>query len=82
MSTSYWSRYWADQTDGGHRTSAEDFLRLEADEKLFHLGEGDSLLDFGCGSADLLAYFAALGTSLISLAWTSRDPCWSGQASD
>lgn len=53
-----WRQYWADRSDGGHRSQAEEFLRKEAREKLFHLGSGSSLLDFGCGAADLLVYYA------------------------
>jgi len=51
-----WSQYWADKTDGGHRYKNEAFYKMEAQEKLFHLCGGESLLDFGCGSADLLIY--------------------------
>ena len=53
-----WQAYWATRSDGGHRSQAEAFLRKEAAEKLFHLGRGEALLDLGCGSADLLVYYA------------------------
>ncbi len=53
-----WSDYWAERNHGGHRSQTEAFLRKEAAEKLFHLGSGEALLDFGCGSADLLVYYA------------------------
>ena len=54
-----WKEYWSGKTDGGHRCSTEEFLEKESREKLFHLNGGQSLLDFGCGSADLLVYFAS-----------------------
>lgn len=50
--------FFANKVNGVHRFNTEDFLRLEAEEKLFHLGQGNGLLDFGCGTADLLAYYA------------------------
>jgi cyclopropane-fatty-acyl-phospholipid synthase len=52
-----WKQYWENRHDGGHRHQTEDFLEKEADEKLFHIMGGRSLLDFGCGSADLLVYY-------------------------
>ena len=51
--------FFATKVNGVHRFNSEDFLRLEAEEKLFHLGQGNGLLDFGCGSADLLVYYAS-----------------------
>lgn len=56
--SSYWRKYWKTRTCGEHRSQAEHFLAKEAKEKLFHLNGGKSLLDFGCGSADLLAYYS------------------------
>src|SRR5262245_12261915 len=53
-----WQDYWKTRTHGGHRRQTEEFLRMEAEEKLFHLKGGESILDFGCGSADLLVYYA------------------------
>lgn len=53
-----WKEYWANKENGLHRSQDEEFLNKEAQEKLFHLGGGSSLLDFGCGSADLLVYYA------------------------
>ncbi|MDD2715970.1 MAG: methyltransferase domain-containing protein [Candidatus Wallbacteria bacterium] len=53
-----WQNFWSDKTDGGHRQNDESYLALEAREKLFHLGSGGSILDFGCGAAELLSYFA------------------------
>jgi cyclopropane-fatty-acyl-phospholipid synthase len=54
----YWKSYWSTQKDGGHRSQRESFLQKEAREKLYHLGSGETLLDVGCGSADLLVYYA------------------------
>ena len=54
----YWQSYWDHEPHGGHRYQTDDFLQMEAREKLFHLDGGRSLLDFGCGSADLLVYYA------------------------
>lgn len=54
----YWKNYWEDKICGFHRSQDESFLAKEANEKLFHLNGGRSLLDFGCGSADLLAYYS------------------------
>ena len=42
----------------GHRCSSEGFLAMEAREKLYHLDGGSTLLDFGCGAAELLTYYA------------------------
>lgn len=54
----YWETYWASQTDGKHRSSSESFLKKEAEEKLLHMPKGESLLDFGCGSGELLVYYS------------------------
>ena len=48
-----------EQENGGHRSQRESALEQEAMEHLFHLSGGRSMLDFGCGSADVLAYTAA-----------------------
>ncbi|MDW5562407.1 MAG: methyltransferase [Methanomassiliicoccus sp.] len=54
----FWAPYWNKRTDGWHKDQSEDFLQKEAREKMFHMGGGESLLDFGCGSGDLLQYMA------------------------
>jgi len=51
-----WKKFYSKRTDGGHRSQSEKFLKKEAKEKLLHLDGGKSLLDFGCGSADVLIY--------------------------
>lgn len=53
-----WQNYWSGRQNGGHRFQSEDFFQKEAREKLYHLESGESLLDFGCGSADLTVYYA------------------------
>ncbi len=53
-----WEEFFADKRSGGHRSSAEEFLAMEAREKLFHLEGGKTLLDFGCGAGELLVYYA------------------------
>ncbi len=50
--------YWSARSDGEHRSSQETDLAAEAREHLFHLDGGSSLLDFGCGAAELLAQYA------------------------
>ncbi len=55
---SVWEEFFADKRSGGHRSSAEEFISREAREKLFHLGGGKTLLDFGCGAGELLVYYA------------------------
>jgi cyclopropane-fatty-acyl-phospholipid synthase len=52
-----WEKYFSDKKTGGHRFSTEEFLAKEANEKLFHLSGGKTLLDFGCGAGELLIYF-------------------------
>ena len=55
-----WNKYWSKRTDGGHRNKDESSLHQEYLEQCRVLGSGlDSLLDFGCGSAELLSYYSA-----------------------
>lgn len=65
MSDFTWQGYWSGRTDGGHRQQSEEFLQQEAREKLYHLDGGESILDFGCGSADLLAHYASAYSRLV-----------------
>jgi cyclopropane fatty-acyl-phospholipid synthase-like methyltransferase len=53
-----WEDFFANRRNGGHRSSAEEFLSKEAREKLYHLDGGKTLLDFGCGAGELLVYYA------------------------
>ncbi|HIH75016.1 MAG TPA: class I SAM-dependent methyltransferase [Methanosarcina sp.] len=54
----FWVEFFADRRNGGHRSSAEEFISSEAKEKLFHLDGGKTLLDFGCGAGELLVYYS------------------------
>jgi len=54
-------------SNGLHRDNSEIFLRMESEEKLFHLGSGESIFDFGCGSADLLVYYAPHFKALLGV---------------
>ncbi len=54
----YWASYWSTRSDGGHRQSNEEFLRRDAEDKLMLLEGGQSILDFGCGAAEVLRYLA------------------------
>ncbi len=71
MKNIFWKDYWSDKTHGEHRSQSEDFLEKESKEKLFHLGAGGKLLDFGCGSADLLAYYARNYEFSIGADWSA-----------
>lgn len=62
MKKTFWKDYWDKQSNGQHRSQEEAFLKSESEEKLLHLAKGENLLDFGCGSADLLAYYAQFFT--------------------
>ncbi len=62
-----WEDFFKDKTHGGHRYSTEEFLSMEAREKLFHLNGGKTLLDFGCGSAELLTYYAPEYEQLVGV---------------
>jgi cyclopropane-fatty-acyl-phospholipid synthase len=60
-----WNDWYSDKTHGGHRQQTEDFLAKEAREKLYHLRGGESLLDFGCGSAELLVYYTKKYSNIV-----------------
>lgn len=62
-----WANYWAGKKNGAHRFSTEEFLSKEAREKLFHLDGGESILDFGCGSADLLVHYIPHYTKVVGV---------------
>lgn len=73
-----WEDFFKDKTHGGHRYSTEEFLAMEAREKLFHLDGGKTLLDFGCGSAELLTYYAPEYEKLVGVDFS---PSMIGEAS-
>lgn len=62
-----WAEFFADKKSGGHRSSNEEFILMEAKEKLFHLNGGKTLLDFGCGAAELLTYYAPEYEKLVGV---------------
>lgn len=68
----FWKVYWENKENGGHRWQDENFLKKEATEKLYHLSGGNSLLDFGCGSADLLAYYAPKYSIVVGVDFSSN----------
>lgn len=55
---SHWRNYWNKQKHGQHRSQDKDFLARKAQDQLSLLTPGDTLLDFGCGVAELLVYMA------------------------
>ena len=61
----YWKEYWSHQSNSFPRSQTEEFHKKKAMEELFHLNGGESLLDFGCGSADSLAYIAREYTTVV-----------------
>lgn len=68
----FWYNYWKRKTCGEHRSQDECFLAREAKEKLFHLDGGNSLLDFGCGSADLFAYYSLVYSINVGVDFSSQ----------
>lgn len=62
-----WEEFFQDKKHGGHRYSDEEFLAMEAKEKLFHLEGGETLLDFGCGAAELLVFYAQKYDQLLGV---------------
>lgn len=63
----FWVDFFANRRDGGHRSSAEEFIFKEAKEKLFHLDGGKTLLDFGCGAGELLTYYASEYETMVGV---------------
>jgi cyclopropane-fatty-acyl-phospholipid synthase len=62
-----WEEFFADKRSGGHRSSTEEFLSMEAREKLFHLNGGKTLLDFGCGAGELLVKYSPEYEKLVGV---------------
>src|SRR5688572_15192321 len=60
-------KFYSDKASGLHRQNTEEFFAKEAREKLFHLGSAGSVLDFGCGTADLLVYYAKAFPSVVGV---------------
>lgn len=67
--TADYQEYWNGKSDGGHRYGTEAFLEKEAEEKsplLYSTRSGGSLLDVGCGSAELTTYYARRASSVVA----------------
>lgn len=62
-----WLDFWNEQKNAGHRSQEEVFLMKLGRERLLHLTGGTSLLDFGCGSADLFQYYASEYESAVGV---------------
>lgn len=54
-----WEDYFSDKKLSNCKFSNEEYFKKEAKEKLFHLNGGCSLLDFGCGTGELLIHYAS-----------------------
>ncbi len=62
MNVAYHERtkaHWGQKTHGGHRYADEHWLKKYADEILFLLPHGGTLLDVGCGACELTVYLAS-----------------------
>jgi len=53
-----WEKYWANEVEGHHRYQDDEFIRNESNECKLHLAGGHTLLDFGCGSGQILLYLS------------------------
>jgi cyclopropane-fatty-acyl-phospholipid synthase len=60
-----WRAMWERMQSGGRREDSEEFLAREAQEKLLLMPTGGRLLDFGCGSADLLVYYLNVYDAIV-----------------
>ena len=74
--------YFSAQPNGVHRHNTEEFLQLEAQEKIFHMGPAARVLDFGCGTGDLLAYYArhyetVVGVDIAEVSVARAESAWS-----
>src|SRR5215510_4945971 len=54
-----WEKYWSDKSDDRRTDPTPEGIAKEGREKLLHLGSGDRLLDVGCGTGKLTAYYTA-----------------------
>jgi cyclopropane-fatty-acyl-phospholipid synthase len=68
----YWSQYWSKKERPGHRQDTEAFYERLAREQSFHLYGGHSLLDFGCGSADVLLYHARTFPRVVGVDFSDK----------
>ena len=68
----YYEKVYASANSGLHRSDTEEFLAKEAREKLIHLGSGERLLDFGCGTAQLTVHYARAFREVIAVDGSSQ----------
>ena len=62
----YWRTYWERGSGGKHRHNEEWFFKRKAAEIADIVPSGGALLDYGCGSADLLVYYAPLFRDILA----------------
>ncbi|HWQ18507.1 MAG TPA: methyltransferase [Methanotrichaceae archaeon] len=67
----HWKNFWSGRRDSRHRSHSESFLYNEACERLYHLEGGDSILDVGCGTCDMLAYYAPHYSTVVGADFAS-----------
>ena len=59
--------FWKDKTEAQHRHHDERWFRLYAQELLAIMPSGGTLLDVGCGAAQLTTYLAGQFDSIIGI---------------
>lgn len=59
MDENYWRTYWSGKKIAGASWHTEAFHEQNAREHLFHIAGGQSLLDFGCGTGNVLRHYAS-----------------------
>jgi cyclopropane-fatty-acyl-phospholipid synthase len=67
MSAYNYNKYWSDKKNSGARYQSEEFYYRYAQEELFHLDGGKSLLNFGCGAGEILTYLAEKYNDIIAV---------------
>ena len=71
--------FWKDKTEAQHRHHDERWFRLYAQELLAIMPSGGTLLDVGCGAAQLTTYLAGQFDSIIGIDLSEVDACsWTG----
>lgn len=60
-------RWWAGKQDAGHRFKTEEWFEQNAHELLGLFPQGGTLLDVGCGNAQLLTYLAPHYETVIGI---------------
>jgi len=64
--------WWATQSDGGHRHQTEAWFEKYAYELLCLFPKGRTLLDVGCGNAQVLSYLAPHYTEAIGIDYSVK----------